>query len=293
MKSDPFAHNPMEAIDFLPEHFRRQHAERQFQPWRILAVCVAAALVIGAAAGQSRQRAHLESDLAALETDYQQALNQKDQLVRLQDRLQDTRSAAELFTYLEFPWPRTQLLSALAGPLPEQITFDEIHIHTRNEQGGPTLERRSRAETARRAEQLSKLRPAAQDLARLRGQWDQARCLVVIAGTTTDSMALHRYLAVLAEHPLIEDVELNSMETLNPGQEPAVQFQATLTVRPGYGQPNGPAGPPTARSPGEDPGADAEHQAAWAPAVAAPAIPAPGVAQWARAALASLERGQP
>jgi len=54
MSNDSLAGNVMEEIDFLPEQFRRQHVERQFQPWRILAVCVAAALVIGAAATQSK-----------------------------------------------------------------------------------------------------------------------------------------------------------------------------------------------------------------------------------------------
>jgi len=288
MSNDPFTQNSVEELDFLPEQFRRQHAERQVQPWRILAVCVAAVLVIGAAAGQSRQRVQLESDLAVLEADYQQALRQKDQLVQLQTRLQRSRAAAELFVYLKFPWPRTQLLSALAGPLPQEITFDEVHILSASEQGGPMLERRSRAETSRAAEQLAKLPPAAQDLARLREQWDKARCTVVVVGSTTDSMALHRYLAALAEHPLIADVELDSMETLNTGRESAMHFQATLTVRPGYGQPNGPDGPLGQKTAAGDPGSEQGRQAA-----SAPAVPTQGVVRLAPAASASLERSQP
>jgi len=140
------------------------------------------------------------------------------------------------------------LLAALAVRAPEEVAFSEIHIQSRADQGGPVLERRSRGEKSRTREQLAKLPPAAQDLTELREQWDQARCLVVIAGTTTDSMALHRYLADLAEHPLFEDVELDSMETIEAGQHSAMQFRATLKVRPGYGQPLGPQGPVTAEA---------------------------------------------
>lgn len=304
MASNLAAQDLIGEIDFLPEHFRRQHAERHFQPWRILAVCMAAGLVIAAAAGQSRQRAELDAELAGLQTGYQQALKQQDQLVRLQGQMQHARTAAELFTYLEFPWPRSQLLAALAGMLPEQITFDEIHIHTRTEQGAAPLQRRSRAEAAQSAEQTAKLHPAAQDLAQLRAQWDQARLAVVVAGTTTDSMALHRYLAALAEYPLIEDAELDSMETLTGGQQSRVQFQATLMVRPGYGQPNGPAGPleastmaqrtsdskadTPADNPGFPPRADAGPEAA-----ASPAGEAQAAARRPSATAGSFERGRP
>jgi hypothetical protein len=72
---------------------------------------------------------------------------------------------------------------------------------------------------------------------------------------TTDTDALHTYLSRLAHSPLVAKAELVSLEhepgSGGPPQEAdkpapaeAARFHATLTVKPGYGQPGGP-GPDT------------------------------------------------
>ena len=233
----------MQDIDFLPVQYRQKRVQRQSQPWRIV-VAVAFAVLLGAAAfTQQGRKRQAEKRLEAILPQYELAVSQNRKLAELHARLNTARNAAELFTYLRHPWPRTQLLAALLAPLPEGITLEQLQITRQLPQDRAPPERYFRTENKAKDDELDKLPPATRDLIRLRDEFDKNPTLVLISGTTRESAAFHRYLGELGGASLFTKANLDSLES--PENDPAgpLEFRATLVVRPGYGQPGGPTGP--------------------------------------------------
>lgn len=227
----------MNDIDFLPAEYRRQNLRRQSQPWRIVVIMAFVALLAGAGYSQRLRSGRVEAELQAIEPQYEQAIEYQERFSELQARLQPVRASAELIAYLRHPWPRTQLLAAVTGPLPEEITLDQLSIR-RAAQAKAAVKRETEDEI-----DTESLPPAARDLDSLRKQYDGSRTVIAIQGRARTSTPVHAYLSQLAQHPLIVKAELESMENVDRGEINTFEFQATLLVRPGYGQPGGPKGP--------------------------------------------------
>lgn len=234
----------MHDIDFLPAQFSERRSRRQARPWRMFVVLALVALMAVAAVVQRGRRNVLEADLAAVEPSYQSATQQNRQLAAVQAKLQRLRSLAGLYTYLQHPWPRTQLLAGVLEPLPEDVTFDRVQIVRERPLVQATTERQSSGTNPLEEEQLAKLPPPERDLKKLRGECDAMRTVVHLAGTTADSASLHRYLGELGKNGLFVKAELNSLESVPGKTTSLMRFQATVSVRPGYGQPGGPTSAP-------------------------------------------------
>jgi len=239
----------MHDIDFLPAEYLHNHARRQWQPWRVFVVLLFSALIAAAAFGQHHRRSRLEADLAAIAPRRQAAAEQNRVLGELQSQWRVARADAELFTYLRHPWPRTRILGALLAPLPEEITFEQLEIRRQTPAGRPYVERLSRSEQEEQEAQLASQPPAARDLKQLRDQFDARQTVVTINGRSSQSAALHRYLGELGGEELFSKVELASIESEQTGADETLRFCATLVVRPGYGQADGPVNPADNRPP--------------------------------------------
>jgi Tfp pilus assembly protein PilN len=233
----------MHNIDFLPAECRQQQARRQVQPWRFVVVTAFAVLLAGAAYAQYRQKRVAEDQLAALAPACEEAARQGDRLKQLQQDLQAVQSDAELFTYLRHPWPRTQVLAALLGPLPREITLQQLQLAREAVAEQPAVDPRPPADQKAEEEKLAKLPPADRDLRRLRGEFDKTRAMLRITGTTSDTAALHHYLNVLGRTDLFSKATVRSIETVEGPKGQLTRFQAIVFVRAGYGQPGGPVGP--------------------------------------------------
>ena len=227
-------------IDFLPIEYRQQHASREVQPWRIVVVVVFSLLLAAAAFTQYRQKRQAKADLIAVDPAHDAAVGLKSQLTELQARLEAVECDAGLYTYLRHPWPRTQLLAAVVEPLPSEIALYQIQVGTETPAEPPQAEQRPPADSRAEEEKLKKAPPTQRDRKRLCDEWDKLQAVVRIAGITTDTAALYRYLGVLSKHGLFAKAELRSVESLETPQGTMLRFQAILSVRPGYGQPGGP-----------------------------------------------------
>jgi hypothetical protein len=238
----------MQHIDFLPVQYRQRDVRRQLQPRRIVVVIVFAALLAAAVVSQQDRKRQAEKQLAAIQPQYDLAIRQNRKLAEVWAELDTARNAAELFTYLRHPWPRTQILAALLAPLPEAITLETLQIAP-EVSGGRRQGSGSRGQAAdhqsaiSNQQSLDKLPPAARDLKRLRDEFDNAKTVVTISGITSDSAALYRYLGGLGGTSLFTRANLNSLDSAENEPAGALRFRATLVVRPGYGQPGGPTGP--------------------------------------------------
>jgi Tfp pilus assembly protein PilN len=245
----------MRDLDFLPVEFRQTHAQKRWQPWRAIIMTVVAVLVVGGVASQHLRRCRLERELEGILPAHRAALRQQSQLSGLQAGLQRIKAEAELVAYLHHPWPRTRIIEALLDPLPPQVTLEHLEIHkgaATSKTPGP-FPQPPAAPPDREAEAKAQeaLPPAARDLKQLRDTCDPQQTTIAMSGVATDSDALHEYLGRLAHARLVAKAELVSIERdPESGRAPGaagqplsvetVRFHATLTVKPGYGQPGGP-----------------------------------------------------
>ncbi len=232
----------MHDVDFLPVEYRQKHARRQSQPWQVVVAAAIVGLAATAAIVQNVRRHRVAADLATIDAVYRVAISEQNEVAEGQKRLQDARARAELYTYLRHPWPRTQLLAALIGPLPDAVTLQSIQIlresplHRRPPANQPPTD--PKAEEAR----LKSLAPAERDLEQLRRRLDSLDTVVVLSGTATDIAALHQYIGDLENTDIFEKAELDSFHRIDDAAAAMLQFRAVLAVHPGYGQPDGPVG---------------------------------------------------
>ncbi|HID75750.1 MAG TPA: hypothetical protein EYP56_07110 [Planctomycetaceae bacterium] len=245
-------------IDFLPADYRRQYTQQRLRLWRLAALLAAGVLVVAATAGQRLRRASLERQLAALAPQYAQAEKLNAQLAESQLALVRAEAQAALWTYLQHPWPRTQLLDALLRPLPDAVSFQSVTIGREGEPGGqPEAEMGDAFAPAATERSANTVPPAAEDLDELRRQFDRRPTTIILSGRAADSQSLYRYLDQLARDPLVAKIELQSIEAESAQRGASLRFSARILIRPGYGQPGGPqAESDQTRAPA--PNADAE-----------------------------------
>lgn len=231
----------MKDIDFLPLRYREQTAHRKTQYWRVVVLAAFTGLLSVAALGQFKFRRWVEAELAAVRPTYDDATASAQRLASLQAELRNERATAELLTYLRHPWPRTQILADLAGPLIDEITLDKVQLH-QEEITLPAVPVRvnlSPEEAAKAAAEAARP-PSEKALQRLRDAFDTGSTIVTVEGTSRDATSLHVYLGRLAATGQFSKTELRSIEQARAGQRDGYHFIARLTVRPGYGQTGGP-----------------------------------------------------
>lgn len=235
---------PQQDVDFLPREFRQQHARRRELTQQILVGLTVVSVLAAAAGGQAWWRQRVARELAEVAPQYTRALAQADELTKLQAELQVAQAEAQLITYLRHPWPCTQLLSALVGPLPDSVTFREIRVIREPSKGDP-FDRTPRPDRQTLEQQLAQLPRAGRDLKTLREQFDRAPTLVSLSGMATDSAAVYRYLGELSKNRLLAKVDLVSLDNASNRRDDKLEFKLAVVVRPGYGMPEGPTAPPT------------------------------------------------
>jgi Tfp pilus assembly protein PilN len=216
----------MKNIDFLPARYRERRSTRNSHLWRLVVLAAFGAAVGATAVGQQL----LKNSAAA----------QNGQFSTLQRQLAEARASAQLYAYLQHPWPRTRIMALLAEPLPDEVTLTEVSIAReslddaqRETSGRPRRRRETDEDDAR-------LTPAERDLQQLRDEFDKRRSIVRITGRTTSIASLHEYVAGLAASPLVAKAELSSLETAradNAGD--GSEFHLRVLIVAAHGQSDG------------------------------------------------------
>jgi len=210
----------MKNIDFLPPRYRERHRQRQAFAWEIVVVAFFGLLIAAGVVWQLSQRWRIGNRLAALKESFQQAVEMQTMQQQLQAKLSTSSEAAELYLYLEHPWPRTQVLRAMESCLPEGMFLTDIHIEYEAE--------------------LQKLSPARRDMARLRRESDRRVAVVKIAGATSDASQIYQFADRLGQLPPLATVKLESAENRPSNALQQTSFRLRGVLKPGYFQAGGP-----------------------------------------------------
>jgi len=228
----------MSDIDFLPSSYRQMTVHRKANVWRLLACGVFVAMIGFSGIYQHLLRREALADLARTGPLYDQAQALTQHQAELKRQLQLATTEAELFTYLRHPWPATQVLATALSPLPDCITLHQIRLF----QDQAPLTAAAAQPPAQTPKTPSEPEPAAlRDLRQLRQDNDSRPRVLILSGVTTDTAALQQYLLILGTSELFVKTELGSLETDTADHQGSMHFTARLVVRPGYGQPGGPA----------------------------------------------------
>jgi Tfp pilus assembly protein PilN len=232
-------------IDFLPARYREHTAQRKGQAWRLSTLILLGMMLPVASFYQLRVRSSLQKELAAIQPQCAAIDAYQTQLQGLQQKQQRLESMARVIAYLQHPWPRSQLLSALLPELPESVSLTSIQIEEMNS-GAPAAAPGPKNPHQETGTETAELRPAEADLKQLRERHDKAQVVVMLAGMATDPGQLHEYLGRLARHRLFTKTELLSLASPS-AKAPAgrkagdgSEFRAMLIVAQGPGQPQGP-----------------------------------------------------
>lgn len=228
----------MKNIDFLPDMYRQRDALRRARVWWGAVVVIFGVAIGSAASAQYLLKRSIQRDLAAIQPQHLAAQARVQELTQLQAQIAASSRSARLVTWLEHPWPRSQILAGIVQAVPENLQITEIHIIEE------TLERKTpqaagprRRGAKREEEQGPKLSGAEADLAQLREEAAARQTAVQVRGTTGDVAALHAYVSEISESSLFAHVQLASIETTtDEKQRSTTTFSLRIIVKPSYGK---------------------------------------------------------
>lgn len=235
----------MKNIDFLPEIYRQRGELRRARVWWG-AVVVIFGTAIGLAAGaQFWLRHNIKRQLAELEPQFVQAQAQSRELSSLNAQITKAGRAAGLFTFLEAPWPRTQVLAELIRPLPKSVQLTRIQIGEEEVLRAAQAPGSARRRNRQQEDEGPRLSPIEQDLLQLRTDAERRQTFVDLEGQTQDVAELHAYVAEVGRSALFASAQIRSLEA-TPGEKLPLQtnFSVRAIVRPGYAVLGGNAVPP-------------------------------------------------
>ena len=229
----------MQDIDFLPQRYREAHAQRTRKVWGFVVVLLYAGLLGTSGYLQRARLGRLRGDLAAANEQRGAVTAQAARLASIQAELKQAESRAALIAYLRHPWPRTQIVEAVVGPISSGLSLDELRVQRLES----AVIARPRSAVANTADAKPDDRtPAQRDLDRLREVCDANSVVVTLKGIADDVSLVHIYLGRIGNDPLFSRVDLMNLDGQDAQRQGGTgcRFTARLLVRPGYGQPQGP-----------------------------------------------------
>lgn len=232
----------MKNIDFLPESYNHRRALRHARHCWLGVGILFGLLISVAASGQWILRRTLESQVRSIEQQYAIAQQRQAEMQQLKQAEKLIEERAALYSYLEYPWPKTQLLAAIAQPLPASVQLISLRILEQSEAARAVP--RPDGDTnhsAGEGEKPKEITPQSV-LADLRREHDPRRTILELSGETDSAKDLHEYVEALAKSPLFTSASLKGLELVKESSAKKVsKFEIRVMVVPGYGQPGAPA----------------------------------------------------
>ncbi len=230
----------MHNIDFLPAQYREVKAQRRTQLWRVIVVAMGLGCLVSGAAYDQFQRGLLESQLVAARARVTSSQLLEQRICVFESDLYTAQDEAELHAYLEHPWPRSRVIAAVVKPLPEDIYLERLVVTYRPAPRAVSRRDAVRPTQPQTTDENAPRRPAREDLKQLQELYDEQDFVITISGLVEDETSLHNYLARLESSEWFTATELVDIQRDERDGRNFSEFRVDLTVRQGYGQPNGP-----------------------------------------------------
>ncbi len=228
----------MNNVDFLPKTYRRRRAERNKKVWWLTVLAIFGGVTFATAAIQYGMRQSVHYELAQVEALHAVAEAKLARLHQLNSELVVRGHSANLYAYLQHPWPATRLVQLAVEPLTEGVALTELRITREAAPNETSVQAPAFLNQEEEEAALAAMTPAQRDLLELRERYDGQLRVVYLEGVTKDAAELHQFLAKLDRSGLLIKTELRSVEQVNDKTRVGLsKFRVRLLVAPGYGQP--------------------------------------------------------
>jgi len=216
-------------IEFLPKKYREKRKSHNFQVSRMLLVVV---IVAGMSAVLLYQLAKLHAvnqQVAALDEPHARVMQLMQEVERRRAEVAVKRHHAKLLTFLDHPYPKSQVISAIASPLPSEITITRLQVTVEQTVGA------NNKPPSEKGKKAPKGHPMELDLKQLVDEAKSRRYTVEVEGTTDDTSCLYTFLASLHQAEIIESAKIESIDPhqKSDGSEFS-NFTAHVKIKRGY-----------------------------------------------------------
>jgi len=216
-------------IEFLPKRYREKRKKNNIKVSRILLIVI---MVGGMASVLLYQLACLHSvnrQVAAIDKQNEKVMQLMQEVESRRAKVVLERHHANLLTFLDHPYPKSQIISALVNPLSREITITRLQI-TQEQVANPNAKPPSE-----KGQAAPKGHPMELDLKTLISEAKTRRVMVEVEGTTDDTSSLYTYLASLHQAEIIESAKIESIDPhqKSDGSEFS-NFTAHVRVKRGY-----------------------------------------------------------
>ena len=220
----------MNEIEFLPKRFREKqhHSNIKISRWLVLSLLLGAMALVSLYQFASLHRAR--GQLATMKTQHERIAALLQKVDQSRSKLDQMRHHARLQTFLDYPYPKSQVIAAVSNPLPAEIVITRIELARTQ---WATDRTRETSENA--ADQSRQGHPMELDLKQLVTESQRRLCTLEIEGTTIDTSSLYTFLAALHESDIVRSAKLESIDpqTNADGQEIS-SFTAHVNTEQGY-----------------------------------------------------------
>lgn len=216
-------------IEFLPKKYREKRKGHNFQVSRILLIVI---LVASMSAVLLYQLAALHSvnlQVAALDGQHEKVMQLMQEVELRRAEVAVKRHHAKLLTFLDHPYPKSQIIAAIANPLPTEITITRLQVSVEQMAGNHAKP------PSEKGKEAPKGHPMELDLKQLIDETKARRCTVEVEGTTDDTSCLYTFLASLHQAEIIESAKIESIDPhqKTDGSEFS-NFTAHVKIKRGY-----------------------------------------------------------
>lgn len=222
----------MNEIEFLPKKYLEKRARSNVKWSRLLLLMLVLVGIVGVGLYQVAALHHLHSQLAEVDDEHQRIVKLMTEVNNKREVLNRLQHSARLLTFLEHPYPRSQILAALVNPLSDQIALSQIHLT--HQQTDPNVFR-TLADLSD-PKQAATVHPMKQDLNTLTAESRLRQCTVELAGTTDDPSTLYNFLTALHQSEIVETAKIESIDPHHRADGTEFSnFTAHIKIKRGYG----------------------------------------------------------
>ncbi len=217
----------MNEIEFLPKKFRERRARNNIRVSRTFVLLLLAAAMALVTIYQLSSLRRVQVQLADLEDAHAQVAQLMAEVDLKREEVHRLRHYARLLTFLEHPYPKSQIVASLANLIPPEMVITQMHLSHPAARTG-AFQPLAEADT-------SKMPAMEQDLQKLVHETRTRRCTVELEGTTEDTSALYEFLARLHQLEIVESAKIESVDprTGTAGTEIS-NFTAHIKIKPGH-----------------------------------------------------------
>lgn len=216
-------------IEFLPKKYREKRKSHNFQVSRLLLIVLVVASMSAVVLYQLASLHAVNREVATLDQQHAKVMQLMQEVERRRAEVAVKRHHAKLLTFLDHPYPKSQVISAIANPLPTEITITRLQL---------TVEQTAVAgqkPVSEKGKSAPQGHPMELDLKQLIDDAKSRHCTVEVEGTTDDTSCLYTFLASLHQAEIIESAKIESIDPhQNSDGSEFSNFTAHVKVKRGY-----------------------------------------------------------